>query len=694
MNIERLLKPKKLAVVGASERAGFGCDACRTVMTYMAPKDYYFISPTRKSVFGVPCYARISALPEPVDLVVLCTPAHTVEALVREAAQSGAGAAVVFASGFGESDAAGREAERRLIALCRELDFALMGPNCAGFINTIDRMYPFAFVAEERDRRGRVGVVSQSGQFVLSLMDNPLPRFSYAISAGNARIVTMEDYLDFLVDDPDTVVAALYLEGVNDPERFLSALEKAARRHKPVVILKAGRSEKGARLASSHTGSLSGADRVFDAVFDKYGVIRVDDLEELMATAQALSVLPALPAGDGVAALALSGGETGICADLGAELGLRYPDFAPETLERLTEMLPLYAHAANPLDMTATLSYDTGKLFSAYSAILDDPSVDMLVIGYTLLEEIVDPAIVYLCEAVEMLKRRGCQKPVLMLPFMENTRNREYLARLERAGCPVLPTGRCGLRVVRHIARFSMYSPEKHAFPKRLPRSWDGGRTALSESESRAILEAAGVPYGKCGLARSQEEAAALFESLGLSMAVLKVDSRDIPHKTDAGCVALNVGTPAEAAEAYARILNNALAWQPDAQIRGVQVAEQIEAGVEIIVGMTNDPQLGPCVLCGLGGVFTEIFHDAAMALCPVTRDEALGMLHSIKASKLFSGWRGGAPLDTEALAALLQRVSALALERLDDMAELDINPVYLYEHGVCAVDALYMKKV
>ena len=322
MEIGALLKPDKICVIGASEKSGFGGDTCRNVIEYMREGSYYFVNPRRDEVFGKPCYRTVEEVPGSFDLAVICTPQGTVEELLKSSRAKGAGAAVVFASGYKEiGSAQGRENQERLTRLCKELDMALMGPNCAGFVNYTDGVYPFAFLSESRDRKGTVGVVSQSGQICLSLMDSPGMKFSYVISSGNSAVVRMEDYLEFLVEDESTKVVAMYLEGVQNVPQFLDCLKRAAMKRKPVVILKAGRSEKGGRLAASHTGSLSGADAVFDAVFRKYGVIRVDDVEELMAVSMMFSILPGLPKRPGIASMNLSGGETGVCADVGQTWG-------------------------------------------------------------------------------------------------------------------------------------------------------------------------------------------------------------------------------------------------------------------------------------------------------------------------------------------------------------------------------------
>ena len=700
MDIGKLLKPKKIAVVGASEKEGFGGDTCRNIIRYMKPGDYYFINPKRDQVQGVRCYPSISDLPEPVELLVIATPMSTVEGFLREGSKKGVHGAVVFASGYSEVGTdEGAEAENRLRTLCRELDIALMGPNCAGYVNYADRVYPYAFISNERDRKGSVGVISQSGQLVLSMMESPSIRFSYAISSGNGKITTIEDYLDFLVDDEDTQVIALYMEGSKQPAKLAATLKKAALKRKPIVVLKTGRSEKGQALAASHTGSLSGSDKVFDALFDKFGVIRVDDLEELISTAQALAVLKKLPENSGFSSISLSGGETGICADLGQIIGLNYPDFDGKTVKALEEILPSYATVNNPLDSTASLSYDIDKFASVCGAVMKDPSVGIVAIGYTLLEEISDNAVYYMSEALERVMKEEWAKPCLMLPFAENTRNRDYVKKLEAIGVPVLPTSLYALKIIKNILDFADYKPEEHNLevavltnPKTgTARSRAG--TALTESESKNLIRGYGIDCGSFEVARSREEAGEIFARLGLLKAAAKVDSPDILHKSDAGCVILNLRSPGEVMEAYDTILLNAAKHFKNPDIRGVQICSMADKGTEVILGVNNDPQFGPCVLVGLGGVFVEIFKDTSMALAPVSKTEADNMIRSLKSFRILDGYRGTPKGDIDALSEAIVRISEMAAERAGDLAELDINPVFVYEKGVCAADALYIKQ-
>ncbi|PAB60610.1 acetate--CoA ligase family protein [Anaeromicrobium sediminis] len=693
MDIKKLLSPDRIAVIGASEKDGFGGDTCRNVITYMKEGSYYFVNPKRDMVLGEKCYHSIDEIPENIDLVVLCTPKSTVEGLIKKASIKGAKAAVVYASGYSEvGTKEGKEAEESLINLCKELDIALMGPNCAGYVNFIKGVSSFAFISEERDRKGAVGIVSQSGQLILSMMDNPKMKFSHAISSGNSIVCKMEDYLDFLVDDEDTKVIAMFLEGVKDTEHFIKGLKKAAIKGKPVVVLKTGRSEKGQKIAASHTGSLSGADKVYDALFKKFGVIRVDDLEELMSTAMAMAVLKKMPQIPNFAAMSLSGGETGICADLGELHGVKFMDFSCETLEKLNELLPSYATPNNPLDMTATLSYDVEKFAMALETVMSDPSVGLVAVGYTLLQEIADPAIHYMAKSMEIVCAKPESKPLVMIPFAENTRNDEYREKLAKIGVPVLPTSNYAFKILRNIADFVSYDPSKHDLKVEIPNEIEGSGGVLTESESKEIVGKYGIPFPKCVVAKSEEEAVKAIEEVGYPI-VAKIDSPDILHKSDIGCVKLNLNSETEVRSAYNHIIRNAKEHCPDARISGVQINNMVDSGIEMIIGVNNDPQFGPCILCGLGGVFVEVFKDTAIRIAPVSYDEAYEMVTSLKGIKLLEGYRGNKPADIGAYVEAIVNVSRLACEHKDTMKELDINPIFLYEKGICAVDALFVKK-
>lgn len=698
MNLNKLLKPTSVAVIGASEKEGFGGDVCRNILSYVEDRSHvYFIHPKRDSVFGVPCYKSISDVPENVDLMVICTSQKTVIPLLQEGAKKGVGGAVVFASGYGEvGTAEGKQNEAELIAAAKELDIAVMGSNCAGFVNYIDNVQAFAFISAKRDRKGSVGVVSQSGQLCLSMMDDPGMRFSYNISAGNGKIVQMEDYMDFLVDDEDTKVVSIYIEGVKNADKFAAVLKKAAEKRKPVVILKAGRSAKGGAIAASHTGSLSGSDASFDAVLKKFGAIRVDDLEELIAMSLMLSTMKRMPEKATFASMNLSGGETGICADVGSLNGIEYPDFTEETLKKLKEQLPSYASPNNPLDMTASLSYDADLYAGALRTVMDDPNIGMVLIGYTLLLEIADPCIHYMYKGIEKVvqEKGGNCKPIAMIPFAENTRNPEYQEKLFQIGVPVLPPPVYAFKLLRHLADFIAYEPETKTLELAVGHPKSEETQALSEHESKQELKVYGVPVPDEVIVTSKEEAAQFVKNHPGPL-VMKVESADILHKSDVGGVKLNVCGPEAAEKAYEEIMESVTAKRPDAHINGILTVPMLDAGVEIIIGVNNDPQFGPMIMVGMGGVFVEVFKDVALYPAPLKEEEALEMLKSLKSFKLLNGYRGTEKCDIKALCQTIVAISNYAQANKDVLKELDINPLFVYPEGkgVGVADALIVKR-
>lgn len=697
MNVSNLLKPKKIALVGASEREGsFGGDTCKNIIDFSNPSKYYFVNPKREEVFGQKCYKSVGDIPENFDMVIICTPQSTVLDILKQSHEKGCKGAVVYASGYSETGTEeGKKAEKELINTCEELGIALLGPNCGGFINYIDDVYSFAFVAEKRDRKGTVGLVSQSGQLCLSLMDNPKGKFSYVISSGNSSVVKVEEYLDYLVDDEDTKVVAAYLEGVSKPEVFVNALKKAAIKRKPVVILKTGRSEKGSAISASHTGSLSGSDKTYDALFKKFGVIRVNDMEELLSMTHLLSTIKEYPKNARFAAMNLSGGETIITADIGSLKGINYPDFTDNTLKKLTEMLPSYATPNNPLDMTASLSYDSEKYAGALRAVMDDPNVDMVLIGYTLLLNIADPCIYYMTEGIEKVVKEGNTKPMVMIPYIENTRNQEYAERLEKAGVSILPPVVYAMEILKKFSEFIEYNPDEHTLDVGLPTDdKKETRKFLSEHESKTMLSKAGIPVPKEDVAKDKEEAIKMANEIGYPL-VMKIESADIPHKSDAGGVKLNIQSEEDVKKAYDEIIDSVAKYNPNAKINGILIQEMLPKGTELIIGVNNDPLYGPMILCGLGGVFVEIFKDVALYPAPLNHNEALEMVKSLKGYPLLTGYRGSNELDIDALVDLIVKVSDFAVVNKETVAEIDINPVFLYEkgEGLSVADSLIILK-
>ncbi len=693
MNINKLLKPNSIAVIGANDKPGFGGDTCRNILKYREDLSrVYFVHPKKEIILGEKCYKSISEIDDEIDLVIICTSQKTVVPLLYEAKQKGCGGAVVYASGYSEvGTEEGIANEKELIKVSKELDIAVMGPNCGGFINYIDDVYSFAFMGSYENKKGGIGFVSQSGQFCIDMLNSEGMRYSYAISAGNSRIVQMEDYLEFLINDVDTSVIAIYLEGVKNPKKFEACLRKSAENRKPLIILKAGRSPKGQATAASHTGSMAGSDQTFDAIFEKFGVIRVDDMQDLRSTASLFATLKTLPKKANFASISLSGGETGICADTGYMYNINYPDFNEKTLNRLTELLPSYATPRNPLDMTAMLAYDSNEFADGISAVMEDENVDLGFIGLTITEDYT-PDLEVVFQGIKMAAERNKDKPLMIMSFLEASRNKDLVHNFESIGIPVLPTTKYAFSALRHLTDFIEYSPDNKTLQLATP---DLGKSsnnpkALSEYESKALLAKHNVDIDLGIIVKSKEEAITQAKKMTYPI-VMKIESADILHKSDVGGVKLNITNEQEVMDAYEEIMQNVQQKAADASINGILMQKMLPKGLEIIIGVNNDEQFGPMLLAGLGGVFVEVFKDIALYPIPLNKKEAFEMIRSLKSFKLLNGYRGSKPVDLNALTDMMVSISHFAFENKNSLKELDINPLFVYPEGkgVAIADAL-----
>ena len=691
MDISKLLRPRAVAVVGASEKSGFGGDTCRNILENQADTSHvYPVNPKKETVFGKKCYPTLADLPEEIDLVILCTSQKTIVDFLKQAKAKGAGAAVVYASGYSEvGTAEGKAFEKELVDAAKALDMVVMGPNCAGYINFGDDIFSFAFIGDYKGKKGNIGFVSQSGQFCIDMMNSAEMKYSFAISAGNSAMVQMEDYLNFLIDDSNTKVIALYLEGVKNPHKFEACLQKAMEKKKPVVILKAGRSPKGQATAASHTGSMAGSDKTYDAVFEKFGVIRADDMQDLRSTASLLATLRVLPKKPAFSAMCLSGGETAVSADTGFLHGIEYPDFSEVTLKKLNDMLPDFATPRNPLDMTAALCYDADAFASGITTVMSDPSIEMGLVGLTISDKVtVSNDIMF--EGIRRAFEQIPDKPLAVMSFMEAARNKELVERFQNAGIPVLPTTKYGFRALQHLQDFISHDTIKREARLAIPEAHSANTRALSEYESKKLLADNGVPVDLGYIAKTKAEVKEYAEKIGYPL-VMKVESNDILHKSDVGGVMLNIKSLEQAEEAYDKILANAAQHAPNAKINGILMQKMLKAGTEMIIGLNSDPQFGPMLLVGMGGVFVEVFKDAALYPVPLNHDEALHMLQSLKSFKLLNGYRGNPPADIGALTDMMVKIADFAYRKKDTLKELDMNPLFVYPkgEGVAIADAL-----
>lgn len=698
MDMKKLMCPRSLVVIGASDKPGMTGRVTLAAINSSIADRVYLLNPRREGLYGYRCYHTLAELPEAVDCMVLATPAHTVTEYLEAGGTLGIGAAVIIASGFGEerSDVAQRLATE-VESICKKHDIALCGPNCVGILNGLDRVAPGAHSVSSMltdGSDGGVAVVAQSGYLTGGFSVPDTTQLSYLVSAGNCTICTIEDYMCYFAEDDRVTCIAAYIEGVRKPDRLVQALRTAALKRKPVVVLKAGMSEKGSFAAASHTGSLAGDYATYKAVFDKFGVIVTQTAQEFVSTARMLSVLRGrLPKRPGVCGINFSGGENTQCADNCARFGIELPEFSKQTAATLGTVLPSYSTPSNPLDATTTLFSEVEKVRALLTAISQDESIGLITLGSDvgINSEAKDITCVDLMQEMEA---SGTLLPTVVIPTFEKNRSSDIYHRFEQAHVPVLSTGALAFQSIRHLMDFAAFDPTVPVLELALPDGTAGShRIALSEAESKQELLPYGVRVPAQALARDARELKACLEQVGFPVA-MKVESPDILHKTDAGAVQLNITSADQAEAAFHRILSNCKSYAPDARILGVMVQKMVPKGVEIILGIKNDRQFGPMLLAGLGGVFVELFKDVSLYPCPINVTEAHEMLRRLKGYRLLTGYRGSVPCDVDALADLMVKLSCYAVDHKEELAELDLNPVFVYENGqgVCVADALAVK--
>lgn len=695
-DMSRLFSPRSVAVVGASEKPGMGRGASEGALQSSIADRAYFVNIKRDAVLGRRCYHSLAELPEVVDTVVLCVNSGLVNGYLEEAGRLGVKNAVVYASGFSEEGSEeGRRLEREMHDICERYGMLLVGPNCVGLYNKVDRISLYAtdpLFPEQNIERG-IGAVAHSGYINSNLMRSMPDICAYGVSVGNSAVCTLEEYMLYYAENEHVNCIAAYIEGIRDTAVFEQALRTAAEKRKPVVVMKSGRSKKGSAAAASHTGNLAGDYPTFEALLLRYGVVLTDSLEEFNSTARMFAVLDGrYPKKGGLGAVNFSGGENTICADLCEQFGLELPMYEEATRETVQSVIPAFSTARNPLDPTTEMFSEHDRVKTMFEAIFRDENIDMFVLGLELTEQLAmkDKT----CIAVlKELAAEGKLIPSFIAPSFEKARCREAVNELQKLGVPVLSAGVLAYKILASLVRFVNYDASRHTLTVAGAPRVTEKTTALSEGDSKAEISAQGVRVPGQFKASGKAELRAGLAGFRFPV-VIKIDSPDILHKTEAGGVALGIGSVEEAEAAFDRVLGSCRAFDPDARLDGVLVQEMLPDGVEMIVGVKNDRQYGPMLLCGMGGIYVEVFRDAALAPCPVNLYEARAMVDSLKSSKLLYGYRGSAECDVDALCELLVKVSEYAAANSSSLSELDLNPVRVFPKGcgAAAADALIVK--
>ena len=699
-DLERFFNPRSIAIVGASQDLiTISGQPLKHLQSHRFPGELYPVNPKYQEILGVKCYPSLAALPQTPDLVLILINASRVADTLRECGKRGVPYAIVYSSGYSEVGGKGIDMQRELTAIADEYNIGVIGPNCQGMINVADNVYAgFGSVFGAEYNAGGVSMVSQSGGFGFSVMNLASNEggldFRQMVTTGNEIGVSTLDFINYFIDDPQTEIIACYIEGLRDARLLRETGARALQKKKPIMAWKVGNTEQGQQAARSHTANLGGAMALYQAAFRQSGIIQIDDIQDVIDYGRAFRY-GKLPAGNRVAIVTISGGAGILMTDECVARGMQVPPLAPKTVEKLRAFVPSFGSLLNPVDITAGIFNDLTLIKRTLNVILDDPNVDSIAMINASLQGELATKIAAEIAAVA----RQTEKPFVMAWSARDAVAREAYAILDEVGIPHYKSPvRCG----RALATLSWYaeavrrSKVQQAETPVVISSGEarkllaGRRDDVSEHAAKQVLAHYGITVTREELATSKEEAIAIARRIGYPVA-LKVQSPDISHKTEAKAVRLGLQSDADIVVEYDEIVGNAKAYKAGAHIEGVLVQEMATGGIEAILGVTNDKMFGPAVMFGLGGIFAEVLKDVAFRLAPVTKSVALEMIAEIKGYAVLTGARGAPHADIDALADTIVRLSALAVDLKDHVAELDINPLFVFAKGkgVKAGDAL-----
>ncbi len=684
--LSRLLAPTSVALVGATTKPNVaGNDMVLELQLSKFKGAIYPVNPLYEEVEGLPCYRSLLDLPDTPDLVVLGVSNQQLEEQVREAIDIGAGGLVIFGSALLQVEAGGKTLRQRIADMAREANLPIVGGNCMGFYNMDHAVRAFPFHKPYELKEGGVTLIAQSGSVLTALLWNDQKlRFNLAVSPGHELVTTVADYMDYALHQPTTTVIAIFLEAVRDPEAFIAALQRAVKQQIPVIILKAGRTPEGAQLAKSHSGAIAGDNAAYQALFERYGVISVQSLDELASTALLLSS-GRLPAQGGLASIFDSGGERELLVDLAHDVGVPMARIGDDTVEVLKENLDHGLEPINPLD-----AWGTGRNYQAifencWQALMDDPDTAMGVFVADLTSGF------YLHESFARICRRVArrtQKPVAMLTNHIGTDSQDLATRTTDAGVPVLDGTLTGLKAVKHAMNYRDFinRPKAEQPPTPDPavtlkwRNRLARAEMLTEAEGLDMLTDFGIPTAPYGCASSLNEAQTVAATIGYPV-VIKTAMPGILHKSDVGGVHVNVADQM-ALDAIYQDLDTRLG--PD-----VLIAKMVPIQLELALGIVVDQQFGPVIMVAGGGVFIEIYKDRRLCLAPVNRVAAEEMVDQLAIKPILDGARGRPVLDRNGVVEAIMALSSLATAVGDLLSEFDVNPLAVTSEGCIALDAL-----
>jgi len=697
-NLDKIFKPRVVAILGASDTEGsVGYAVSVNFVRGLFEGKSYLVNNHKSEILGVKAYPTIGAVPETVDLAIIATPAKTVCGLVEECGQAGVKGIVILSAGFKETGPAGKAMEDEILQVANKYGIRIVGPNCLGIIRPATRLNG-TFLSKV-PKPGTVAFLSQSGALGSAILDTAIHEnvgFSTFVSVGSMIDVDFGDLIDYFGSDPNTRSILMYIEGVTNARRFMSAARHFAR-SKPIVVVKAGRFRESAKAVASHTGSLSGEDAIYEAAFKRAGIVRVDEISDLFNAAEVLSTQP-LPSGPRLAIITNAGGPGVMTADALLTRGGKLAELSPKTMERLNAVLPPFWSRGNPIDLIGDAGPERYR--AALEACLDDDNVDGILILLTV-QAMINPLAV--AEAiVDVLQSKTYQNKTILASFMGKSRVSEANTYFAGHNIPTYDSPEMAVKTYLTMYQYRrnidlLYqTPEElsvdSAPPRRpisviLRRAAQEGREVLTEEEAKRVLKYYGFPVVATETAATADEAAEKARHFGYPV-VLKILSPDIPHKSEAGGVALDIGSEDEVRRQFDVLIARAKAFKPGAQILGVTVQPMIaKGGHELIVGGKVDSLFGPTILFGMGGIGVELYRDTAVAIPPLNTTLIRRMLEETKVYQVLKGYRNQPRANLELLEKTLLLFSQLLVD-FPQIKEIDINPLLLSESKVHILDA------